>query len=229
MGRPKEPLIDPVHVVEEALSMIDQEGLVGLSMRGLGKRLGVNPASLYHHFHNKEDILEAVREHIVRKAKPPRNMAKKPWEQQLMILGKLYRSISILHPNAGYLVAASNPSRVRTMSYPLYEGVFNAMLEDGLDGSDAIYLMTGIETLAIGSVIEEFSMGSNIRFADVDQVRFPSLHRATRGKALNVKASFPQMLSAFIEGAKAQMLASKASAPKARRSVADGKSIRAAA
>lgn len=60
MPRPKEPLIRPAEAVVTALAMIDRDGLDGFNIRKLAHELGVNPSSLYHHFHDKNEILNRV-------------------------------------------------------------------------------------------------------------------------------------------------------------------------
>ena len=60
MPRPKEPLIKPAEAVATALEVIDRDGLDGFNIRKLAHELGVNPSSLYHHFHDKNEILNRV-------------------------------------------------------------------------------------------------------------------------------------------------------------------------
>jgi AcrR family transcriptional regulator len=52
-------------IARAALTLIDDEGLEGFSVRGLGQRLGIEAMSLYHHFPNKDAILDAVMEILV--------------------------------------------------------------------------------------------------------------------------------------------------------------------
>lgn len=42
--------------------MLREQGLKGLSLRKLAERAGVSRTALYHHFHNKNDLLAAVAE-----------------------------------------------------------------------------------------------------------------------------------------------------------------------
>ena len=44
-------------VFETALALVDAEGLGALSMRRLGKELGVEAMSLYHHVRDKDDLI----------------------------------------------------------------------------------------------------------------------------------------------------------------------------
>ena len=47
-------------VLEVAVDLLDREGLEGLSMRRLGKELGVEAMSLYRHVANKSDLLDGI-------------------------------------------------------------------------------------------------------------------------------------------------------------------------
>jgi AcrR family transcriptional regulator len=66
MGRPPKsdtrPPLSPVAIADAALALVDQEGLGALSMRRVAAAIGVEAMALYHHFPNKEALVEAVLE-----------------------------------------------------------------------------------------------------------------------------------------------------------------------
>jgi AcrR family transcriptional regulator len=47
-------------VLEAAVNLADQAGLEAFSMRKLGQELGVEAMALYHHFHNKDDLVDGM-------------------------------------------------------------------------------------------------------------------------------------------------------------------------
>ncbi|WP_405060386.1 TetR/AcrR family transcriptional regulator [Kribbella sp. NBC_01505] len=47
-------------IADAALAIIRAVGVDGLTMRGVAERLGVRAPSLYHHVHNKADLLDLV-------------------------------------------------------------------------------------------------------------------------------------------------------------------------
>jgi AcrR family transcriptional regulator len=59
-GRPREAILSRNLIRDQALAIIDEEGLASLTMRRLAARLGVQAASLYAHFPNKEAVLDAI-------------------------------------------------------------------------------------------------------------------------------------------------------------------------
>jgi AcrR family transcriptional regulator len=55
-------------IVISALSLLDEGGLDAFSMRSLAKRLGVGPMAPYTYFRNKDELLDAVRDHALNAA-----------------------------------------------------------------------------------------------------------------------------------------------------------------
>src|SRR5216683_7232138 len=111
MGRPSTPLIDREVTVKTALDIIDSEGLDAISMRRLAERLGVASASLYYHFHNKDEVLQAVGGLILEEI-PCRDERTELWAD--LIARAAYISLEILlqHPNALPLLARFPPRQV---------------------------------------------------------------------------------------------------------------------
>jgi len=53
-------------ILSTALDVVDEEGLSALSLRSLGKRLGVSQAAFYRHFPDKAALLEGIAEQVWR-------------------------------------------------------------------------------------------------------------------------------------------------------------------
>jgi Transcriptional regulator len=51
-------------ITTAALNLIASSGLKGLSMAGLARRVGIVPSAIYRHFRNKDEVLDAVLDHI---------------------------------------------------------------------------------------------------------------------------------------------------------------------
>src|SRR5690625_5547249 len=47
-------------IVHTALSILNNHGVAGLSMRRLGAELNVEAASLYHHFPNRDALIQKI-------------------------------------------------------------------------------------------------------------------------------------------------------------------------
>ena len=58
--RPKRQTLTRERVLRAALALADERGIDALSMRELGRRLGVDAMSLYNHVENKVDLLDGI-------------------------------------------------------------------------------------------------------------------------------------------------------------------------
>ena len=67
------PALTPERVVEAAARVADAAGLSGVSMRSVGRELGVEAMSLYHHVRNKDDLLYAMVEAVFAEMALPRD------------------------------------------------------------------------------------------------------------------------------------------------------------
>lgn len=70
-------------VLEHAHELLSSYGLGALTMRRLGAELGVQPSAIYHHFANKQSLLAAVAEEILRRGARPRTADPDDWPARL--------------------------------------------------------------------------------------------------------------------------------------------------
>ncbi|MDT7619606.1 MAG: TetR/AcrR family transcriptional regulator, tetracycline repressor protein [Pseudonocardiales bacterium] len=63
--KPDRGRLDRDTVVARALALVDAEGLEALTIRRLAVDLGVTPMALYWHFRNKDELLDALVEHLL--------------------------------------------------------------------------------------------------------------------------------------------------------------------
>jgi len=68
-------------VVEAATALLDDEGLDGLTMRALARRLKVDPMAVYRHVRDKDDLLGAMCDALLADLQPLDLDA--PWEPQV--------------------------------------------------------------------------------------------------------------------------------------------------
>jgi TetR/AcrR family transcriptional regulator, tetracycline repressor protein len=64
------PNLSEDHILAEALALVDESGLAGLTTRALGRRLGVDPTAIYRYFRSKEELLRALADHILNAPRP---------------------------------------------------------------------------------------------------------------------------------------------------------------
>jgi AcrR family transcriptional regulator len=116
-------------VVAAALAVMDAEGLEAVSMRRVGRELGVEAMSLYNHVADKEDLLDAMREGLLTSFELPQLVADDPYENGRRI-AHAWRDQFKAHPTmlellAGNHAAPRSPAALRPMEMAL--GVLRSM------------------------------------------------------------------------------------------------------
>ena len=199
MARPKVPLIDKDDVVSTALALIDRDGLDAFSMRKLGAELGVNGASLYYHFEDKDSILHGVRFLVMKEGEvgflPPENAT---WQEYLTASITRYRLALLRHPNATPLM---RPTMIRSWGLRVRDRVAQKLLEGGVPPKYAYPIMDSLETLAYGSALlnsERLDPRSHLSLQPSDDV--PYLVRTARATYQSADRLFRMELDAYLLG-----------------------------
>lgn len=149
MARPSVPLISKQSAVEAALRLIDERGLKGLNMRALGAELGVNAASLYHHFENKEAIERAVGEYVLDTAR----LTIQPdvdWRTALIQAEVAYRKGLLRHPNALALLLHL-PADGTAQAF--WNSLVDATRREGIPDAILATLVRALHRLTVGFAI----------------------------------------------------------------------------
>lgn len=90
-------------VVTRALDVLDAHGLADLTMRRLGKELGVQPSALYHHFANKQSLLAAVADEILTRGARP--VTAERWQDQVVTICTTLRDSLLAYRDGAEVVA----------------------------------------------------------------------------------------------------------------------------
>lgn len=198
VGRPKVPLIDRAAAIAKALEIIDRSGLDSFSIRRLGTELGVNGASLYHHFADKDEILHGVRLLVLREGRVVSPAWKDTWQEQLTTSVSRYREALLRHPNTAPLML---PQAVRPTGLVLRERIIDKMLSEGVPMRYAYAIMDSAETLAFGSALKNPQKLAPREHVNLDgRTDLPTTERASRSAPRTAKALFVLELGALIEG-----------------------------
>ena len=147
-----EPALDQSQIVQAALSLLDEVGFDGLTMRNLAKKLGIQAASLYWHVRNKQDLLSLLAEEICAPMREPDRTLS--WRNQLEALANEYRRVLLAHRDAARVLASSGgpsgPKRLR-----LTEIGLRTLLDAGFSHKDAAYAGLLLNDFVIMCVLEE--------------------------------------------------------------------------
>ena len=109
------PALSRERIASTALELIDANGLSGLSMRKLGAELGVEAMSLYHYVKNKDDLLDAVADHLYGVIDLPMSVDPLDWEQAIRLGLGAFHDVLLEHDAALELFASRQVRSARSM------------------------------------------------------------------------------------------------------------------
>jgi len=90
-------------VVEHALEVLDRHGLADLSMRRLAADLRVQPSALYWHVANKQTLLAALADEVLRRGERP--VPDGPWAERVTAYAHQLRDAMLAYRDGAELVA----------------------------------------------------------------------------------------------------------------------------
>ncbi|WP_329114950.1 TetR/AcrR family transcriptional regulator [Streptomyces sp. NBC_01465] len=159
MARPRKPLLSRERIVETAGALVDAEGLDAVSTRRLAAELGVSGPSLYNHFRNKDEILDAVADAL--SARIDLSMFEegdgRDWREALHDWAVSYRAVLADHPHV-VPVLARGPGR-RPAGLRVADAVFGAMVRAGWPPAQATYIGALMRYFITGSALGSFARG----------------------------------------------------------------------
>lgn len=135
-----------------ALQILDAHGLAALSMRRLASELGVDPMAAYRHLPNKDALLDAVLDRVLRDVDLPSH-TDSPWNLRLRAGVKALMETLLRHPRAAPLLA----ERTWTTPYGLAvsEWFMRTLVEAGIPARDAFLATntTGLFLVSLANAI----------------------------------------------------------------------------
>lgn len=174
MSRRTSPGLSRERVVEAGLNLVDREGVGALTMRRLGRELGVEAMSLYGYVQNKQDLVDAVVDRIYGELAPP--PVNGSWQKQLRQVARSLRRLLLRHPNVVNLVAAR--PILSDGNLGLAEDALCQLRRCGLGLEPASQVVTVVVSFTVGHVASEVDPklgGRRGRATAVDPGRFPNV------------------------------------------------------
>src|SRR5262245_36354744 len=101
-------------ILRAAISLADESGIEGLSMRKLGRALGVEAMSLYNHVADKDDMLDGMVDLVWSEVPPPSPRGE--WRAAIRKTAVRAHQILLRHPWVGSLTISLgriHPARLR--------------------------------------------------------------------------------------------------------------------
>ncbi len=217
-------------VVSAALEVIDTEGFHALSMRGVARKLGVYPTTLYWHAGTKAELLALVCERVLDEIEYPDDDLR-PWQEWLFLFGVRARQVLGAHPRfAAYFVTNI---QVSTTSLTMVEKCLAVLDRAGFHGEGAVRAYNAVMGSIFGWISGEFAaepddtdgkveqeFRTQLAEVDRDTIRayLPHLEnraymmRWSSGSAAPMGSSFELMLHSLLLGLSAELERQQASA-----------------
>ena len=158
-------------IVERALAVLDERGPDGLTVRGLAAELGVGPMALYTYFRSKDELLDAVRDQVLRGL--ANAQADGDWSDRLRAIGtNLYRLL-VAHPTLIHLFATR--SLAGHEAAEATEAQLAALRDAGFDRVTAARAHLTLLHHALGAATWEVQLNAGRGDEDSNQRRQASL------------------------------------------------------
>jgi AcrR family transcriptional regulator len=141
-------VLAPRDIVVEALRICDAYGLDALTVRRLANELGVGTMTLYRYFRSKEEILDAIADHVLGGMVVPPADPEDP-AAVLRTVGHAFRDLMQAHPSLVQLVG----TQVTTSQHSLkggMEAVLSRLVAAGLSDELAVRCYGFLITYALG-------------------------------------------------------------------------------
>ena len=195
MARPKKALITRERAIEAALELIESDGLGEFSLGAVARRLGVKPPSLYHHFKDKDELLELVARDILASVDFP-DERKGDWEERTLSICLDTRRALLAHPNAAPLILQFFP---RHIMLPAYD---HAVSEYPENRALHMAILEAVEKLTYGSALFQAAARSKgtPTMPAFDSARFPSLAKSVAANPYEDEQLFIEAMRMLIAG-----------------------------
>ncbi|MER7334051.1 MULTISPECIES: TetR/AcrR family transcriptional regulator C-terminal domain-containing protein [unclassified Micromonospora] len=98
----RKPPLTPERIVDAAVTLLDEHGIEGLTMRRLAQRLDVTSTALYWHVKIKDDVLDLAVDRIFGDVPIPD--VSDNWLEDIRALARAWRAAMLRHPWAPRLI-----------------------------------------------------------------------------------------------------------------------------
>lgn len=196
--------IDRNDILDAAFELLAKEGEEGFSIRKLGAGLGVDPMTVLHHFHSKEELLREIADKALSSVDLP--LPSGDWRKDLMAVAQSYRDLARRHPKVFHLHFRFNATG--PIDHASSEVVYRAMRATGLSDTMAAGLGLSFYAFVLGFALAE-AEGLLLPLTPAEEAELSALdplgYPATRAfipafKKLDAQAAFTQSFSIFIAG-----------------------------
>jgi AcrR family transcriptional regulator len=155
-NRPKRETLTRERVLRAALVMADERGIDSLSMRELGRHLGVDAMSLYNHVDNKDDLLNGIVDLVVSEIDLPPGDG--DWSQAMRTRALSAQVAFARHPWASQLMDSRTSSGPQRMRY--FDWVIGTLRRAGFTVDEALHAYSALDAYVYGFARQQANVSS---------------------------------------------------------------------
>lgn len=168
------PALSPERIVDAAAAVADAKGLTGVSMRSVGRELGVEAMSLYHHVAGKEALLDRLADWLMAQVDAPSPDG--DWRSGMHTRAHSVREVLGTHP-WGLMLLESR----RSPGFPLlagHEAVQASLRAGGFSVRLAAHAYAVLDAYVYGFVLSEQQLPFEPGGADemIKEMTLPAEH-----------------------------------------------------
>ena len=148
------PALTRDRVVDAAVRVADRGGLAHVSMRNVGRELGVEAMSLYHHVAGKDALLDALADRVYGEiALPAPDL---PWRPAMADRAASARAVLAAHPWALGLIESRRDPGPALLRH--HDTVLGCLRRNGFSVALAAHAFSVIDAYVYGFVLTEVNL-----------------------------------------------------------------------
>lgn len=148
------PPLSHQRVVEAAARVADTSGLAGVSMRTIGRELGVEAMSLYHHVAGKEALLDGLADWVFEQFVRP--TAGAPWRTEMEARARSARAVLAAHPWGLGLIESRRSPGPANLGH--HDAVLGCLRAAGFSVRLAAHAFSVLDAYIYGFVLTEVNL-----------------------------------------------------------------------
>ncbi len=177
-------------VLEAAVALADRDGIQAVSMRKLGRELGVEAMSLYNHVADKSELLDGMVDSVFSEIEDPAGSGE--WRQEMKTRAFSTREVLNRHPWAIGLMDSRLTPGPATLQH--HDSVIGTLRQAGFTVEMAAHAYSALDSYTYGFVLQEVSMPferpeetaevAEDMLAAMPDDEYPHLHELATGHVL---------------------------------------------
>lgn len=151
--RPRREPLTRERIVRAGLRLMDSEGLEAVTMRHIGRELGVEAMSLYNYVKDKEDLLDGIIELAMGEFEP--SPPSGDWAEEIRTEAQSWRRLLTAHPKVMTLLVERNHPMTSVQAIRPIEVALDILRRAGLSERDAVQAFRSFGGFIFGYVMME--------------------------------------------------------------------------